>query len=325
MRGRRAVPLRQGGYRGIGVRHPALTRGPFTCTVRRDWQFQGPDHKCSKGGSMLRKVCGALVFLVLTAAVGLGQQSGYLDVYVAKVKPDKRAEFDAVGKKIAEANRRNNGDNWIALEVEYGEQNTVIFSSSRAAFGDIEKSSAIFMGAVGKAYGEAGALTLFQQFGSTLESSRSEIRQRRWDLSYNPPADLAAWAQVIAKTRWIRSVIVRVRPGHEAEFEAELKEINAAAQKSNMAGMRWTSQVAAGGSPFTYHISRLMTSLDELDHAPSMKSMLGDEGLEKFQKVNADTVAGVEYTFYRVVPELSSVPEAISSLAPDFWNPKPHP
>jgi hypothetical protein len=53
--------------------------------------------------------------------------------------------------------------------------------------------------------------------------------------------------------------------------------------------------------------------------------MLGDEGLEKFQKVNADTVAGVEYIFYRVVPELSSVPEAISSLAPDFWNPKPHP
>ena len=274
---------------------------------------------------MLRRVCGALLFLVLTAAVGLGQQAGYLDVYVARVKPDKRAEFDAVGRKVAEANRRNNGDNWIALEVDYGEQNTVIFSSSRESFGDVEKSSAAFMGAIGKAYGEAGALALFQQFGNTLESSRSEIRQRRWDLSYNPPPDLAAYAQVIAKTHWIRSVIVRVRPGHEAEFEAELKEINAAAQKSNMAGMRWVSQVAAGGSPFTYHISRLMTSLAELDRAPSMGSILGDEGLEKFQKANADTVAGVEYVLFRVVPELSSVPEAIASLAPDFWNPKPHP
>jgi len=274
---------------------------------------------------MLRRVCGALLFFVLTAVVGLGQQSGYLDMYVARVKPDKRAEFDAVGRKIAEANRRNNGDNWIALEVEYGEQNTVIFSSSRATYGDVEKSSAVFMGAIAKAYGESGAMALFQQFSSTLESSRSEIRQRRWDLSYNPPADLAAYAQAIAKTRWLRTVLVRVRPGHEAEFEAELKEVNAAAQKTNMAGMRWVSQVVAGGSPFAYHISRLITSLDELDHAPTMRSMLGDEGMEKFQKANADSVAGVEYVIYRVVPELSNVPEAVASLAPDFWNPKPQP
>jgi len=273
---------------------------------------------------MLRKLFGASLFLVLTSAAGLAQ-GGYLDVFVARVKPDKRAEFDAVNKKITEANRHNNGDNWIALEVEYGEQNTVIFSSSRETFGDVEKSSAVLMGALGKAYGEAGALALFQQFDNTLESSRSEIRQRRWDLSYNPPADLAAYAQVIAKTRWLRTVIVRVRPGHEAEFEAELKEINAAAQKSNMAGMRWVSQVVAGGSPYTYHISRLMTSLDELDHAPSMRSMLGDEGLEKFQKANAEAVASVEYILYRIVPELSNVPDAITSLAPDFWNPKPHP
>ena len=121
---------------------------------------------------MLRRVCGALVFLVLTAAAGLGQQAGYLDLFVARVKPDKRAEFDAISKKTVEANRRNNGDKWIALEVAYGDQNTVIFSSSRETFGDVEKSSAVFMDAVGKAYGAAGAAALFQQFSSTLESSR---------------------------------------------------------------------------------------------------------------------------------------------------------
>jgi len=273
---------------------------------------------------MLRKACGVLLLFVLSTAVGFAQQQGgYLDVFVARVKPEKRAEFDAVGRKIADANRRNNGDIWVALEVAYGETNTLVFSSSRETFGDVEKSSAAFEGALGKAFGEAGALALFQQFNSTLESSRSEIRQRRWDLSYNPPADRAAYAQVIGKTRWLRSVIVRVRPGHEPEFEAELKEINAAAQRSNMPGMRWVSQVTAGGSPGTYHITRLMTSLDELDHAPSMRSMLGDEGLEKFQRVNADTVAGVEYIFYRVVPELSNLPEEVTSVAPDFWNARP--
>jgi len=273
---------------------------------------------------MWRRAFGALLSFVLTTAVGLAQQQGgYLDVYVAKVKPEKRAAFDDVNKKIAEANRRHNGDLWLALEVEYGEQNTVVFSSSRESYGDVEKSSELFEGALRKAYGEAGARALFQQFSDTLESSRSEIRQRRLDLSYNPPADSAAYMQLLGKTRWIRSIIVRVRPGHAAEFEAMMKEINAAAQKSNMPGMRWVSQVTAGGNPGTYYITRLMTSLAELDQSTSIREMLGEEGYERFQKVNAEAVAGVDYVLYRVVPELSNLPPEVAAVAPEFWNPKP--
>ena len=273
---------------------------------------------------MLRRAFGALLFFVLTTAVGLAQQQGgYLDVYVARVKPEKRAAFDEVNKKWADANRRHNGDLWLALEVEYGEQNTVVFSSSRESYGDVEKSSGVFEGAINKAFGEAGARALFQQFSDTLESSRSEIRQRRWDLSYNPPADRAAYMQLLGKTRWIRSIIVRVRPGHAAEFEAMMKEINAASQKSNAPGMRWVSQVTEGGNPGTYYITRIMTSLAELDQATSMQEMLGEEGYERFQKMNAEAVAGVEYVLYRVVPELSNLPPEVTAVAPEFWTPKP--
>jgi len=272
---------------------------------------------------MLRKACGALLLFVLTAAVSLAQQGGYLDVDIARVKPEKRAAFDDVIKKMVDANRRHNGDIWLALEVEYGEQNTVAFSSSRESYGDVEKSSAAFDGALHKAYGEAGARALFQQFNDTLESSRGEIRQRRWDLSYNAPADRAAYMQILGKTRWIRSVIVRVRPGHATEFEEMMKEINAASQKSNAPGMRWISQVAAGGNPGTYYITRLMASLAELDQATSMQEMLGEEGYRRFQKLNAEAVAGVEYVLYRVVPEFSNLPPEVTAVAPEFWNPKP--
>jgi quinol monooxygenase YgiN len=273
---------------------------------------------------MLRRAFGALLFVALTTAVGLAQQQGgYLDVYVAKVKPEKRAAFEDVNKKMAEANRRHNGDIWLALEVEYGEQNTVIFSSSRESYGDVEKSSEAFEGALNKAFGEAGVKALFQQFSDTLESSRSEIRQRRWDLSYNAPADRAAYMQILGKSRWIRSAIVRVRPGHALEFESMMKEINAASQKSNAPGMRWVSQVTAGGNPGTYYITRLMTSLAELDQATSLQEMLGEEGYERFQKMNAEAVAGVEYVLYRILPELSNLPPEVAAVAPEFWNPKP--
>ena len=57
---------------------------------------------------------------------------GYLDVLTCKVKPEKRTDFDAVAKKMADANRRYKGDSFLASQVEYGEQNTVIFTSGRS-------------------------------------------------------------------------------------------------------------------------------------------------------------------------------------------------
>lgn len=275
---------------------------------------------------MWRKVSGALLFAVMTAVLAAGQeQAGYLDVYIAHVKPEKRAEFDAVNKKMTDANRHNNGDNWIALETTYGELNTVRFVSTRGSYDDVEKSFPTFFGALSKAYGPAGGAKLFQDFASTLESARTEIRLRRWDLSYNPPSDAAAGMRAVGNARWIRTVIVHVRSGHAPEFEALLKDLNAASQKSNAPGVRWVSQAMEGGRAGTYYISRLLSSLSELDHTASLQQLLGDEGYEKFQKVNADAVASAQFELYRILPEISNPPAETVAAAPDFWNPKPKP
>jgi hypothetical protein len=122
---------------------------------------------------------------------------------------------------------------------------------------------------------------------------------------------------------WIRSVIIRVRPGHTLEFEALLKDLNAASQKSNQPGMRWVSQVTEGGNPGVYHLTRLLTSITDLDQSTSLQEMLGEEGYQKFLKVNAEAVADVEYVLYHILPGISCPPEEISAVAPDFWNPKP--
>ena len=273
---------------------------------------------------MWRRACGAVLLTALMAAVGpCQQQEGYLDAYIARVKPERRAEFDTVNKKIADANRRNKGDNWLALETAYGEQNTVTFVSNRRNYSEVEKAFDVFKGALGKAYGEAGATALLQEFDNTLAGSRTEIRRRRWDLSYNAPADSAAYSQVLGNARWIRSVIVHVRPGHAAEFEALIKNVNAASQSSNLPGMRWVSQVTEGGNPGAYHLTRLLTSLGELDRTPPLQQMLGEEGYQQFLKVNAEAVASVEYVLYQILPELSNPPEEVAAIAPDFWNPKP--
>src|SRR2546427_471431 len=133
---------------------------------------------------MKRKVLGVWGCGMLFASMGLGQgQQAYLDVFIAKVKPEKRAEFDAICKKIAEANRRFKGDNFLASDAVYGEGNTVSFVSPRGSYRDIEKASDVFLSSLKKAYGQAGADKLFQDLNNTLASSRSEVRRRRWDLT----------------------------------------------------------------------------------------------------------------------------------------------
>jgi hypothetical protein len=278
---------------------------------------------------MKRKVLGVWGCGVLFASMGLGQgQQAYLDVFIAKVKPEKRAEFDAVCKKIAEANRRFKGDNFLASDTVYGEGNTVSFVSPRGSYGDIEKASDVFGGAIKKAYGQAGADKLFQDLNNTLASSRSEVRRRRWDLTGNPPADAAAEAQTVGQARWVHTITVHVRPGQDLKFEALLKEINGAARSSDQPPPKtltlgpWISEMDTGGSGAVFYITWLMKSMGEMDEGRPLSQILGEEGYHKFLDAIAESAEGSESFISHFLPELSNPPEQVVAAAPDFWRPK---
>ena len=104
---------------------------------------------------------------------------GYVDVLSCKVKPEKRSDFDTVVKKMADANRRYKGDTFLTSQVEYGDQNTVTFSSGRENYAAIEKGTAAFEGAMKEAYGPATSSQLEKDFNACLTSSHAEIRKRR--------------------------------------------------------------------------------------------------------------------------------------------------
>ena len=111
----------------------------------------------------LRVVVTAAVALLLAAGTVLGQSlEGYLDIFVVRVKPEKRAEFDAIIKKMVEVNRKNKGDTWVAVETAYGEHNTVYFISARQKYAEIEQGMEAFV----KAFGRAGVSKLFQDFNN---------------------------------------------------------------------------------------------------------------------------------------------------------------
>ena len=127
----------------------------------------------------MRKSITTLFLVTLTSGMMAAQDPAeYLDEFIVKVKPEKRAEFDAINKKMVALNRRNNGDVWLSTENMYGEGNVVTFVSLRSGYGDVQKGMDLFMGAIAKPGGKAAAEKMFQDFNNTIISSRAELGAR---------------------------------------------------------------------------------------------------------------------------------------------------
>lgn len=271
-----------------------------------------------------RKAVWALVVVVcLVAPVAVHAQGDYLDVFIVKVKPEKTADFQALTKRFAEANRKFNGDRWIALEAVYGEGNVYQFTSVRKDYSDIDKANEAEMLAANKGLGKEAAQKLGQDFNACLVWSRSELRRRRWDLSRKAPQDPEAYAKLIGESRLLRTTAVHIRPGHVPDFEALMKDTKEAAEKNPDTQPVFVSQVIEGSKGAIFYVSTLRSSMSGFDHNPTAKEILGEEGFKKFQQISAEAVEVADSALYRFNPAISNPPEEVAKVAMDFWRPKP--
>jgi len=273
---------------------------------------------------MLRRALWVPAAWALFAAPAAAQlQNDLLDVFSVQVKPDKMAQFEAVSKKIVAANRQNKGSDWLAIGQEYGQGHTIRFISTRPNFAAIEEATKAFMGAMTKTYGQAATEQIFHEGDSCMESARSEVRRRRWDLSANPPADAAAMTRMVGEARWLQTTMVRVRPGQGPKLEEQYRIIKAAAEKATPKVTTLVSQAVAGQTGTVYYASTFRKSLGEIDGATPLSQLLGEEGYGAFLKAVSEAVLTTEFTINRFRPELSNPAEPIAAVAPDFWRPKP--
>jgi len=273
--------------------------------------------------SFRRALWALAVAVCLAAPVAVHAQGDYLDVFIVKVKPEKHADFLALSKKFADANRRFNGDRWIAFEAVYGEGYVYQFTSTRKDYADIDKTNEASMAAANKAFGKETAQKLDQEFNNCLVWSRSELRRRRWDLSRKAPQDAEAYAKLIGESRLLRTTAVHIRPGHVPEFEALMKDEKEALEKNPDTKPVFVSQVLEGGKGATFYLSTLRSSLSGFDHSPTAKEVLGEELFKKATQIVAETYETTESTLYRISPELSNPPDEVAKVAMDFWHPKP--
>jgi hypothetical protein len=273
--------------------------------------------------SFRRALWALAVAVCLAAPVAVHAQGDYLDVFVVKVKPEKTADFQALTKKWADANRRFNGDRWLALESVYGEGNLYQFTSTRKDYAEIDQINEAITLAANKAFGKDTAQKMGQEFNACLVWSRSELRRRRWDLSRKAPQDAEAYTKLIGESRLLRTTAVHIRPGHVPDFEAFLKDAKEAGEKNPNTQPVFVSQVVEGSKGATFYLSTLRSSMGGFDHNPTNREILGEEGFKKFQQISADAIEVADSILYRFDPSLSNPPEEVAKVAMDFWHPKP--
>jgi len=262
------------------------------------------------------------VVVCLAAPVAVHAQGDYLDAYIVKVKPEKIADFQVLARKWVDANRRFDGDRWLATETLFGEGGVFVFTSLRQDYADIEKNSETGMLAANKAFGKEATLKMLHDWESCLVWSRSELRRRRPDLSRKAPTDMDSYAKLIGESRVLRTAAVHVRPGHIADFEALMKEAKEAGEKAANTQPVLVSQVVEGSKGTTFYVTSLRGSLGGFDKNPTLREILGEDRFKRYLQVTAETVEGSESALYRFSPELSNPTEEIVKVAADFWHPK---
>lgn len=153
-----------------------------------------------------------------------------------------------------------------------------------------------------------------------LDGIRTIQAVARPDLSMGAYPDLA-------RQRFWEISIVRVRPGHEQEFDAAAKAYGTAAQRSAPSAQYRIYQVIAGMQTPTYIIFSSVSNYGDFDQmmADGMKTMANATSAEMaaLQKFSTDATMSWETNRYRLDPAQSYVSREVRATDPAFWGPMP--
>jgi hypothetical protein len=153
-----------------------------------------------------------------------------------------------------------------------------------------------------------------------LEGMRTIQAMARPDLSMGAFPDLST-------QRFWEISIVRVRLGHEDEFDAGAKAYGSAAQRAAPNAQFRIYQVSAGMPTPTYIIFSSVANYGDFDQmtADGMKTMQSATAAEQaaLQKFSTDAALSWETNRFRLDPRQSYVARETRASDPAFWGPMP--
>jgi hypothetical protein len=228
------------------------------------------------------------------------------------------ASYASLFRKLQTPNYR------IALLPVAGSENEVIYLNPLESFaqlqGTTEATDKKMEGLSGAMKAESDRLD--KEAPLLHAGMRDMLGVLRPELGYGGPVE-------ISKMRFFSITTVRVRPGHDAQYNDYVqKMVNVARQKAKVDNFHVASfQIVSGAPAGTYMNFRPMRSLAEMDEPIGMKvrAAMSDDMKKDADKTVSDAIMSSETSTYWINPNMSYVPPPMAAGDPAFWNPKPEP
>ena len=212
--------------------------------------------------------------------------------------------------------RANSPDYYLAMVSLTGTPEAwyIIPAASNAAYGEQMKRYA------GDAATTAELDRLARADAEVLEGTRTIQAMARPDLSRGAYPDLS-------KQRFWEISVVRVRPGHEADWDAGVKAYLAASDRAASGNQFRTYEVTTGMTTPTYIIFASVADYAEFDRifADGMKTFQSANPAEQatIQKFGAEGLLSWENNRFRLDPKQSYVSRETRATDPAFWGTMP--
>jgi len=276
----------------------------------------------------MRKPYFALVtLLALGTSLGWGQTAGASPAAPPKVallvyqqtQPGKAGTRQDLAVSMAQAlDRLDAPFSLIDLEAVTGPPGALFFDPGQS-YEDIEKAGGQ-LGSIFAAHPELAQMQ--QQIDEVLTSSSTVVALRRDDLDYH------ADSMDLAKARFLRIELVRVRPGHERDFADAETTLRSLLEKSKSDAARVIYQVNHGMTQPTFLIVEALRSLKQLDDSIAARKTLDQAAADvdriHLERIAQDAYLSRETNLYGIHPEMSHVSKDFAMQDPQFWRvPRP--
>jgi hypothetical protein len=154
--------------------------------------------------------------------------------------------------------------------------------------------------------------------GDLLDSVDQAVLTYDADMSYHAPGPTP-------QARYMEITEFHVREGHSKDWSELAKMYIAACEKVGTSAHWGMFHLEYGGSGGTYLLLSSDNSMAEIDsgfaEGKKIRAAMGEEGMKKFQELEAATVESANSQLFAINPRQSYVPDEWVKQAPDFWKP----
>lgn len=246
-----------------------------------------------------------------------------------EIKPGQMGPHEKnAAKFVAIQNKANAESHRLALMPVSGDNNVVLYLEGYGSFAELEKAQSQFEATLAANASLRAELDQNTRDGADMHASqKTSIAVFRPDLSFRPKT-----IEDVAKSRYFEVRATRLNPGRSSDYEAWVKELNAAREKANAEGINTAVyQVLTGasvGTFMTFTMNRSLAEWDEFrakmaDRNKAIDAALGGESVVKERAKRAGEIfADTSVALYALNPSISRPGPTFVAYDPDFWKPQ---